>query len=159
VHLWTSDTTISIPELRDTLTGRVITRGIPTTTRHAPIFDGGIDRHPAVIVKAAHANDVAGAVSLARPDRADACGPQRRPQPRRPQPLRRGIVLDLWGMKALDSNVEHHTARAQTGLTAGGVHHRGGAYGLATGFGDTGPVGLCGLTLGAGSATWSESGA
>jgi FAD/FMN-containing dehydrogenase len=68
-------------------------------------------------------------------------------------------VLDLSGMKALDINVEHHTARAQTGLTAGESTTAAGAYGLATGFGDTGPVGLGGLTLASGVGslfrTWS----
>jgi FAD/FMN-containing dehydrogenase len=42
------------------------------------------------------------------------------------------------------------TACAQTGLTAGQYTTVAGAYGLATGFGDTGSVGIGGLTLGGG---------
>jgi FAD/FMN-containing dehydrogenase len=42
------------------------------------------------------------------------------------------------------------TAWAQTGLTAGQYTTAAGAYGLATGFGDTGSVGIGGLTLGGG---------
>jgi FAD/FMN-containing dehydrogenase len=41
-------------------------------------------------------------------------------------------------------------ACAQTGLTAGQYTTAAGAYGLATGFGDTGSVGIGGLTLGGG---------
>ena len=43
------------------------------------------------------------------------------------------------------------------GLTAGAYTAAAGKYGLATGFGDTGSVGLGGLTLGVGSGSWSAS--
>jgi hypothetical protein len=57
----TSDTTtISIPKLRDTLNGRVITPGDPDYGQARTVFVGGIDRHPAVIIRAADARDVAG---------------------------------------------------------------------------------------------------
>jgi FAD/FMN-containing dehydrogenase len=59
-------------------------------------------------------------------------------------------VLDLSAMNALDLDLDHHTAWAQTGLTAGQYTTAAGAYGLATGFGDTGSVGIGGLTLGGG---------
>jgi hypothetical protein len=61
-----------------------------------------------------------------------------------------GIVLDLSQMKALDIDAEHRTAWAQTGLTAGQYTTAAGAVGLATGFGDTGSVGIGGITLGGG---------
>jgi FAD/FMN-containing dehydrogenase len=41
-------------------------------------------------------------------------------------------------------------AWAEAGLTAGEYTKAAGAYGLATGFGDTGSVGIGGLTLGGG---------
>ena len=61
-----------------------------------------------------------------------------------------GIVLDLADMQALDIDVERRTAWAQTGLTAGEYTTAAGAHGLATGFGDTGSVGIGGITLGGG---------
>ena len=61
-----------------------------------------------------------------------------------------GIVLDLSAMRALQIDAEGRTAWAQTGLTAGEYTAAAGAYGLATGFGDTGSVGIGGLTLGGG---------
>jgi FAD/FMN-containing dehydrogenase len=61
-----------------------------------------------------------------------------------------GIVLDLSDMKALEIDVEGRTAWAQTGLTAANTPPQRAAHGLATGFGDTGSVGIGGLTLGGG---------
>jgi FAD/FMN-containing dehydrogenase len=46
-------------------------------------------------------------------------------------------VLDLSEMRALDVDAEARTAWAQTGLTAEEYTSAAGAYGLATGFGDT----------------------
>jgi FAD/FMN-containing dehydrogenase len=61
-----------------------------------------------------------------------------------------GVVLDLSDMKALQFDVKSRNAWAETGLTAGEYTSAAGAYGLATGFGDTGSVGIGGLTLGGG---------
>ena len=61
-----------------------------------------------------------------------------------------GIVLDLSDLRALEIDAERRTAWAQTGLTAGEYTTAAGAHGLATGFGDTGSVGIGGLTLGGG---------
>ena len=51
---------------------------------------------------------------------------------------------------ALDIDPQQRTAWAQTGLTAGEYTTAAGAHGLATGFGDTGSVGIGGITLGGG---------
>jgi FAD/FMN-containing dehydrogenase len=61
-----------------------------------------------------------------------------------------GIVLDLSDMRALEIDERDRTAWAQTGLTGGQYTAAAGAHGLATGFGDTGSVGIGGLTLGGG---------
>ncbi|MFZ0548023.1 MAG: FAD-binding oxidoreductase, partial [Candidatus Promineifilaceae bacterium] len=61
-----------------------------------------------------------------------------------------GIVLDLSNMKGLEIDVEGRTAWAEVGLTAGEYTTAAGEHGLATGFGDTGSVGIGGLTLGGG---------
>jgi len=59
-----------------------------------------------------------------------------------------GIVLDLSDMRVLDIDAEHRAAWAQTGLTAGEYTAAAGTHGLATGFGDTGSVGI---------GTWNET--
>jgi FAD/FMN-containing dehydrogenase len=59
-------------------------------------------------------------------------------------------VVDLSDMKALDIDVEGRTAWAQTGLTAAEFTNATAAHGLGIGFGDTGSVGIGGITLGGG---------
>jgi FAD/FMN-containing dehydrogenase len=59
-------------------------------------------------------------------------------------------VLDLADMRGLDIDAERRTTWAQAGLTAGEYTTAAGAHGLATGFGDTGSVGIGGITLGGG---------
>jgi hypothetical protein len=61
-----------------------------------------------------------------------------------------GIVLDLRLMRALDIDVAGHTAWVQPGLTAGAYSAAVTERGLVTGFGDTGSVGIGGITLGGG---------
>src|SRR4029078_752001 len=61
-----------------------------------------------------------------------------------------GIVLDLSGMKGLHIDPERRLPGAQAGLTPGEYTAVAGAHGLATPFGDTGSVGISGLTLGGG---------
>src|SRR4029453_14867604 len=61
-----------------------------------------------------------------------------------------GIVLDLSELRGLDIDPDGRTAWAQAGLTAGAYTEAVGAHGLATGFGDTGSVGIGGITLGGG---------
>jgi hypothetical protein len=59
-------TTMSIPRLRAALNGQVIAPGDAAYDQARTVFFGGIDRRPAVIVRAADASAVAQVVSLAR---------------------------------------------------------------------------------------------
>jgi FAD/FMN-containing dehydrogenase len=61
-----------------------------------------------------------------------------------------GIVLDLRDVDELTVEGERRSAWAGGGLTTGAYSARVSADGLATGFGDTGSVGIGGLTLGGG---------
>ena len=59
-------------------------------------------------------------------------------------------MIDLRDMKGLEIDTEARTAWAETGLTAGEYSIAANEKGLATGFGDTGSVGIGGLTTGGG---------
>jgi FAD/FMN-containing dehydrogenase len=61
-----------------------------------------------------------------------------------------GIVIDLRDMKAIEVDPEARTAWAQGGLTALEVSISAAEHGLAIGFGDTGSVGIGGITTGGG---------
>jgi FAD/FMN-containing dehydrogenase len=109
-----------------------------------------IDRHPSLIVKAANATDVARTVVFARDAGLELAVRGGSHSLAGYGTSDGGIVLDLSGMKGLHIDPERRLAWAQAGLTAGEYTAAAGAHGLATPFGDTGSVGLSGLTLGGG---------
>jgi FAD binding domain/Berberine and berberine like len=114
------------------------------------VFYGGIDRRPALIVRVADATDVSHVVALARASRLELAVRSGGHSLAGHSTTDGGIVLDLSDMKGLEIDADQRTAWAQTGLTTGEYTAAAGAYGLATGFGDTGSVGIGGITLGGG---------
>ena len=109
-----------------------------------------IDRYPSLIVKAASALDVSRTVLFARDSGLELAVRGGSHSLAGYGTTDGGIVLDLSGMKGLHIDPERRLAWAQAGLTAGEYTAAAGAHGLATPFGDTGSVGLSGLTLGGG---------
>ena len=142
--------TISIQQLQDDLNGRVIGPGDAEYDEARTIFYGGFERKPAVVVRVADASDVARVVSLARETGLELAVRSGGHSTAGHSVTEGGIVLDLSDMKGLEIDVEARTAWAETGLTAGEYTTAAAAHGLATGFGDTGSVGIGGLTLGGG---------
>ena len=61
-----------------------------------------------------------------------------------------GLLIDLRSLNNIDVDVASQTAWVETGLTAREVAWALEPHGLAVGFGDTGSVGIGGLTLGGG---------
>jgi FAD/FMN-containing dehydrogenase len=141
---------MSIAELRAVFRGRVITPDDAEYDAARAIFYGGFDRRPAVIVRAADADDVAHVVSLARESGMELAIRGGGHSLAGYGVSDGGIVLDLSSMRSLQIDVAGQKAWVQTGLTAGEYTVAAGAHGLATGFGDTGSVGIGGLTLGGG---------
>jgi FAD/FMN-containing dehydrogenase len=103
-----------------------------------------------VIVKAADAMDVARVVSQAGETGVELAVRGGGHSPAGHGVSDGGIVLDLSSMKALDIDGDGRTAWAEAGLTAAEYSAAVGAGGLATGFGDTGSVGIGGITLAGG---------
>jgi len=130
--------------------GRVIAPGDAGYDESRTVFYGGIDRRPAAIVRVAGTEDVVRVVSLARDNGLELAIRSGGHSTAGHSVTDGGIVLDLADMKALRIDVEGRTAWAETGLTAGEYTDAAGAHGLATGFGDTGSVGIGGITLGGG---------
>ena len=114
------------------------------------VFYGGFDRHPAAIVRAKDATDISRVVSLARETGLELAVKSGGHSLAAHSTTDGGILLDLSQMKNLEIDVSGRTAWAETGLTAGEYTAATGAHGLATGFGDTGSVGIGGITLGGG---------
>lgn len=141
---------ISIPQLRTLVRGEIITPDDAEYDAARTIFYGGFDRRPAVIIRAVDANDVSQVVSYARETGVELAVRGGGHSMAGHGVSEGGIVLDLSLMKRLDIDVEGRTAWAEAGLTAGEYTEATGKHGLATGFGDTGSVGIGGITLGGG---------
>jgi hypothetical protein len=141
-----TETTLDLPSIA----GRVIGPDDAEYDTARSSFYGGFYRRPAAIVRVANAQDVSRVISFARESgtefvvRSGGHGVAGYAAPEG------GIVLDLKDMRALDIDAEGRTAWAEAGLTAAEYSKSTDAHGLATGFGDTGSVGLGGLTLGGG---------
>jgi FAD/FMN-containing dehydrogenase len=142
--------TSAVAELRARLNSRVITPADADYDIARTVFNGGVDRRPAAIVRVASADDVARVVSLARKSGLGLAIRSGGHSVAGHSVVEDGIVLDLSQMRALQIDAQRRTAWAETGLTAGAYTTATAAYGLATGFGDTGSVGIGGLTLGGG---------
>jgi FAD/FMN-containing dehydrogenase len=121
------------------------------------IEPGGVDWRPAAIVRPTDAAGVARAVRYARDAGAELS-------------VRAGghsalglgrdhgaLTLDLRGLDSLEIDADGRTAQAGAGLTAGAYSEAVGAYGLATPFGDTGSVGIGGITLAGGIGLLTRS--
>jgi FAD/FMN-containing dehydrogenase len=143
-------TTDLIEELQAGADGRVITPDDAEYERARAVFYGKIDRRPRVIVRPADVSGVARVVQLARETGAELAVRSGGHSLAGHGVSEGGIVLDLSDLKDLEVDTRARTAWAQTGLTAAEYTRSLGAHGLATGFGDTGSVGIGGLTLGGG---------
>jgi FAD/FMN-containing dehydrogenase len=143
-------TTISISQQRADLNGKVIAPGEPGYDEGRTVFYGGIDRRPSAIVRVADAGDVSRAIALAREtglELAVRSGAHSIPGH---STTEGGIVLDLRDLNELEIDVEGRTAWVGGGVTTGRYTEAAAEHGLATPFGDTGSVGIAGLTLGGG---------
>jgi FAD/FMN-containing dehydrogenase len=146
-----SQTSISIPDLRAELAGQVIAPEDAEYDQARTIFYAKYDdRRPAVIVRPADAGDVSRVVSFARESGLELAVRSGGHSTAGHSVSEGGIVLDLSLLKALEIDPVARTAWAETGLTTGEVTDALAAHGLAVGFGDTGSVGIGGLTLGGG---------
>jgi FAD/FMN-containing dehydrogenase len=146
----TGSSALKIDDLRSQFRGRVIGPADPDYDEARSVMYGGIDKRPAVIVQVADADEVARVVSLARDTGLELAVRGGGHSVAGHSVSDGGIVLDLRAMKQLDIDVAARTAWAEAGLTAREVSVAAAEHGLAIGFGDTGSVGIGGITLGGG---------
>ena len=139
-----------LDEARGLLSGRVIGPNDPDYDQARTIIYGGFDRHPALIARVADAADVATVIRLARDSGLELAVRSGGHSAAGHSVSEGGIVLDLRDMKAIDIDVAERTAWAESGLTAAEYSVAVAEHGFVTGFGDTGSVGIGGITLGGG---------
>jgi FAD binding domain/Berberine and berberine like len=137
-------------ELAAKVAGRIIGPEDPDYDEARTVVMGGIDRRPALIVRPANAQDVAMTIALARESGLELAVRGGGHSAAGHGVSEGGIVIDLRGMKEIEIDAAQRLAWAGGGVTAGEYSNAAAAHRLATGFGDTGSVGIGGITLGGG---------
>ncbi|MFL6020536.1 MAG: FAD-binding oxidoreductase [Gaiellaceae bacterium] len=140
----------AVAELTAALRGQVVGRDDPTYDEHRKIWNGSIDRRPALIARCAGVADVMSAVKFAR-------------QHGLPVAVRSGghsfpghsvaddvFVIDTSLMKGVRVDPDARTARVQAGVLLGELDQETQAFGLAAPSGIVTHTGVAGLTLGGG---------
>lgn len=140
-------TKLSITKLRKTFKN-VITPKDADYEKARTVVPGDINRRPAVIIKTTNANEVAQVISLAKETSLELA--IRSGGHSVHSTTEGGIVLDLSLMKNIEIDTNEKTVWAEAGLTAVELTSATLEHGLAIGFGDTGSVGIGGITLGGG---------
>lgn len=130
--------------------GRIIAPDDADYDRARRVFSGAVRHHPAAVVRPADGADVARVIALVRDTGLELAVRGGGHSPAGHSASEGGVVLDLREMRSVAIDIERRTAWAEGGLTAGQYTRAAGAHGLATGFGDTGSVGIGGITLSGG---------
>src|SRR5215218_10636326 len=132
------------------LRGQLLSPGDADYEEARLIWNGLIDKRPALIARCAGVADVIDSVNFARENdllvavrggghnvagNAVADG---------------GLVIDLSAMKGIRVGPERRTARAEAGATLGDIDRETQVFGLATPLGVVSETGIAGLTLGGG---------
>jgi FAD/FMN-containing dehydrogenase len=141
---------LSTYALADKLKGRVISPDDADYDKARAVFYGSVDRRPAAIARVADADDVARTIAYARESDLALAVRGGGHSPAGHGVTDGGVVIDLSDMTGLEIDSAARTAWAQGGVTAGQYTVATGEHGLATGFGDTGSVGVGGITLAGG---------
>ena len=141
---------LSAYALADKIKGRVISSDDADYDKARSVFSGSIDRRPALIARPLDADDVARVIALAREGGLELAVRGGGHSPAGHGTSDGGIVLDLSDMNGLQVDIAGRTAWADGGVTAGQYTTAVGEHGLATGFGDTGSVGVGGIALAGG---------
>jgi FAD/FMN-containing dehydrogenase len=140
----------ALDELGASFRGQLVRSGDPDYNEHRKVWNGSIDRYPALIARCVGVADVIAAVRFARETGlvvAARGGGHSLPGH---SVCDGGIVIDLGPMKGIRVDPESGTARARAGVLLGELDRETQAYGMAVPHGIVTHTGLAGLTLGGG---------
>ncbi|MFA6954348.1 MAG: FAD-binding oxidoreductase [Thermoanaerobaculia bacterium] len=146
----TTATRQTIETLRERARGQVITAADDIYDEARKVYNGMIDKRPAVIIRAVDVGDVIAAVDYARENGLDLAVRGGSHSVPGFGTCDDGVVVDLVQMNGVRVDPNAKTARAEGGTTWGGFNHATYPYGLATTGGIIASTGIAGLTLGGG---------
>jgi hypothetical protein len=140
----------AVGELGRTLRGELVRPGDGPYEQHRRVWNGSIDRYPALIARCAGVADVIDAVRFAR--RTGLAVAVRSGGHSFPglSVCDDGLVIDLSLMQGVRVDLASRTVRAQAGVRLGELDRETQAFGLAVPAGIVTHTGLAGLTLGGG---------
>jgi FAD/FMN-containing dehydrogenase len=139
-----------ITQWRSRFEGRLITGEDIDYDRYRRIWNGMIDRRPAVIARCATANDVRMAVKLARAERLPVSVRGGGHSVAGNAICDGGVMVDLSAMNAVQVDAAARLAVAAPGALWGDFDRATQVHGLATTGGQVSHTGIAGLTLGGG---------
>lgn len=141
---------VIVDKFRTSLQGQLIQPGDADYNEVRKVWNGMIDKHPALIVRCADETDVISAVNFARSQNLLVAVRGGGHNVAGFGTCDDGIVIDLSLMKKIEVDTVTRTARAQPGLTWGEFDKATQAYNLATTGGIVSTTGIAGFTLGGG---------
>jgi FAD/FMN-containing dehydrogenase len=141
---------LSAPQSAPDLEGLVLTPGDPAYDDARTVFAAHVDRRPALIARVADPDDIARVIDYARETGSELAVRGGGHSPAGHGVTDGGVVIDLSALRTFELDPAGRTAWAGAGLTAGAYTVAAGRHRLATGFGDTGSVGIGGITLAGG---------
>jgi len=130
--------------------GRLVRSGDADYDSARRVWNGMIDRHPAIIAYCSDKNDVIKSVNFARSYDILVSVRSGGHNVAGNAVCDNGIVIDLSRMKKIEVDAHAQTAIAQAGLTLGELDNATQAYGMAVPVGIVSKTGMAGLTLGGG---------
>src|SRR5215212_7483431 len=140
----------AIRELVVSLRGELVRSEDDGYDKARAVFNGMVDRRPALIVRCAGVADVMKGVEFARSHDVPLSIRGGGHSVAGKAVCDGGLMLDLSPMKGIRVDPARRTAEAQAGLTLGEFDHETQAFGLATTLGIVSVTGIAGLTLGGG---------
>jgi hypothetical protein len=140
----------TVRELRDSLRGELVLPGDDAYDEARSVWNGIIDRRPALIARCTGTRDVIAAIGFARSEGLTVAVRGGGHNVAGNATVDGGLVIDLSPMKGVRVDPEARTVRAQGGLTWGELDAETQAFGLATTGGLVTTTGVAGFTLGGG---------
>ena len=135
---------------RGSLRGELILAGDPAYDEVRALWNGMIDRRPAMIVRCAGVADVRAGLGLAREKGLQFSVRGAGHNIAGKGSCDGGVMIDLSAMRDVRVDPIRQTARVGPGATLGDLDHETQAFGLATSVGINSTTGIAGLTLGGG---------
>jgi FAD/FMN-containing dehydrogenase len=139
-----------VDALRASMRGEVLDPTHPGYDDARAVWNGLIDRHPAVIARCVDVQDVMEAIRVAREQRPILSIRGGGHQVAGSAVCDDGFVIDLSAMNAVEVDPIARTARVQAGARWGDVDRATQEFGLATTGGEVSATGVAGLSLGGG---------